>query len=75
MLFLINSPIIAILFMLTGMIGFFLHKSMREEMWKCLKTSQFFHFFGAVLFSLFTSFLFGPLNYFLIGIILKYQNK
>tara|TARA_A100000164_G_scaffold377114_1_gene415626 strand:+ start:681 stop:908 length:228 start_codon:yes stop_codon:yes gene_type:complete len=75
MLFLINSPIIAILFIVAGLIGFYFHSQMREEMWKCLKKSQFFHFFGAVLFSLFTSFLFGPLNYFLIGILLKYQNK
>ena len=75
MLFMIDSQLIAILWMITGLIGIFSHTKIRNEIMACLQKSQFFHFFGAILFSLFTSFIFGPLNYLVIYFILKIQSK
>ena len=66
MLFLLvnYSPIYSLLWMVTGVIGFFLNKKIKNEMMNCLKNYQLFHLFEAKLFALFTSFLFGPFNYY-----------
>ena len=77
MLFLLVNypPIYSILWMIVGIIGFFLNKKIKIEMMNCLNNYQLFHFFGATLFALFTAFLFGPFNYFIIKAILKFIDK
>ena len=74
MLFLLVNypPIYSILWMIVGIIGFFLNKKIKSEMMNCLNNYQLFHFFGA---NLFTAFLFGPFNYFIIKAILKFIDK
>jgi len=77
MLFLLINypPIYSLLWMAAGVIGFFLNKKIKNEMMNCLNNYQLFHFFGATLFALFTSFLFGPFNYYIIKAILKFIDK
>ena len=56
MLFLLINypPIYSLLWMVAGVIGFFLNKKIKNEMMNCLNNYQLFHFFGATLFALFT---------------------
>lgn len=75
MLFLINSSIIQGLWMISGIIGFFLHRRFRDELQQCLDKRQLFHLFGGIFFSLFIAFIFGPLTWLIIYLLLKYMIK
>ncbi|OUX37015.1 MAG: hypothetical protein CBE26_04105 [Kiritimatiellaceae bacterium TMED266] len=72
----INSPRwVLVLWIISGLISFFWSAAIRTEMEATLKNGKLFHFFGGIMYALFTAFLFGPLSYGVIYLILKFSNR